>query len=315
MGEKDSAEKLLENCKDVYADIINGFLYQGKAEVCQEELIDSVRRSQYKADSNVLHEQERDGLKYWERNNVRFAVFGIENQTQIDKYMPMRIIGYDGAEYRNMLKDRSKKKKACIMPVPVITLVLYFGKDHWDKRKTLKELMELPKELESYFNDYRINVFEVAWLTDDEIARFTSDFRIIADFFVQNRKNEEIRLGKEKIEHVDEVLKFLEVMSKDDRFGKISEEIRKTGRRPEYMCEMLDMIEKRGERRGEKRGERRGEKRGEKLGKRNGILLSIRNLMDSLGVTVERAMELLKIPQDEYEVYKSLYNNSVSKNI
>ena len=69
------------------------------------------------------------------------------------------------------------------------------------------------------------------------------------------------------------------------------------------MCEMLDMIEKRGER------------RGERLGKRNGILLSIRNLMESMDVTVERAMELLKIPKDEYEVYKGLYNNSVSKNI
>ena len=56
------------------------------------------------------------------------------------------------------------------------------------------DLMKLPEDLESYFNEYKINVFEVAWLTDDEISRFTSDFRIIADFFVQNRKNERIRL-------------------------------------------------------------------------------------------------------------------------
>ena len=294
MGEKDSAEKMLENCSDVFADIINGFLYQGKYVVSEEDLIDSARRTQYKADSNVLHEQERDSLKYWKRDKVKFALFGIENQTQIDKYMPMRIIGYDGAEYRNMLsKDRSKKNRAGIKPVPVITLVLYFGKEHWDKNKSLKDLMKLPKDLESYFNDYKINVFEVAWLTDDEISRFTSDFRIIADFFVQNRKNERIRLGKEKIEHVDEVLKFLEVMAKDNRFGNVSDEIRKTGRRPECMCEMLDIIEKQGEKRG--------------------ILSSLKNLMETMEVSIDRAMDILKIPSEDRNMYRGMINGKITK--
>ena len=48
------------------------------------------------------------------------ALFGIENQTDIEKNMPFRVIGYDGAAYRQQLLQKRK-------PVPVITLVLHFG--------------------------------------------------------------------------------------------------------------------------------------------------------------------------------------------
>ena len=63
----------------------------------------------YKMDGG-LHEQDRDVVKFWneagtDRVNVRIAFLGIENQTDYDKDMPMRVIGYDGAAYRiNVLK-------------------------------------------------------------------------------------------------------------------------------------------------------------------------------------------------------------------
>ena len=52
-----------------------------------------------------LHEQERDVAKYWtnsnnERVGVCIAFLGFENQTKYDKDMPLRVIGYDGAEGR-----------------------------------------------------------------------------------------------------------------------------------------------------------------------------------------------------------------------
>ena len=53
--------------------------------------------------------------------------------------MPFRIIGYDGATYRSQLQQERKKM------LPVVTIVLYFGTDrHWNSRKKIKELMEIP---------------------------------------------------------------------------------------------------------------------------------------------------------------------------
>ena len=49
-------------------------------------------------------------------------MYGVENQIAVDKKMPFRIIGYDGASYRGQLLDKVKKI------VPVVTFVLYFGK-------------------------------------------------------------------------------------------------------------------------------------------------------------------------------------------
>ena len=60
-----------------------------------------------------------------------------------------------------------------------------------------------------------------------------------------------------------------------------------------------------GEKRGEKRGERRGEKRGEKRGAIQATLASIRNLMETMHLTMQQAMDALKIPASEQEKYAS----------
>ncbi len=72
---------------------------------------------------NKLHEQERDIVKLWKERDIEFAIYGMENQTLPEKYMPLRILGYDGASYRSQLQKKRKR------PVAVLTIVLYFGTD------------------------------------------------------------------------------------------------------------------------------------------------------------------------------------------
>ena len=104
--------------------------------------------------------------------------------------MPFRIVGYDGAAYRSQLQQERKKM------LPVMTIVLYFGTDrHWNSRKKIKELMEIPRCLDTYVNDYQMHVFEVAWLTEEQISHFRSDFKVVANFFVQKRKNKDYLVG------------------------------------------------------------------------------------------------------------------------
>ena len=50
MGEKDIAEKVLEDYNDVFADIVNVLLFQGEQIVKPEQLEDKTLRSSYKAE-------------------------------------------------------------------------------------------------------------------------------------------------------------------------------------------------------------------------------------------------------------------------
>ena len=91
MGEKDIAEKHLEDLNDVFADIVNVLLFNGLRLMNENELEVDVKDSQFKSDGK-LHEQERDVSKLWKNGKVRISIIGFENQTVQDYKMPLRII-------------------------------------------------------------------------------------------------------------------------------------------------------------------------------------------------------------------------------
>ena len=240
MAEKDLSEKLLMNYNDVFADIVNGLLFKGAEIVEPSSLEDRAVHFQYKADGK-LHEEERDIYKAWKQCGIEIALCGLENQTKPFEFMPARVIGYDGASYRAQLLNENVKGI-----VPVITIVLYFGNAHWNKPKTLKELFgDYPEELDEYVNDYKIHVFEIAWLTDEEIERFKGDFKVVANFFSQRRRNKNYQPDDpQTIEHVDEVLKLLSVMTGDNRYEDILSVTAE--RRIANMCDVAERLENKG---------------------------------------------------------------------
>ncbi len=263
MGEKDIAEKYLESYNDVFADLVNVLLFQGKRVMRANQLTENKLRAVYKA-GDKIHEEERDISKYWKKRQVCIAVCGIENQTEVDQMMPLRIIGYDGASYREqLLKGRSKHI------YPVVTLVLYFGTDHpWEKPLKLSDCLEIPQELRPHFSDYQIRVYSIAFLTKETVRLFQSDFRIVADYFYQKRMNKNYIPSKRTIRHVDAVLKLMAVMTDDHRY----EEVQREGE-IHTMCDVLDKIEERGIAIGEQRGITIGEQRGIAIGEQRGITI------------------------------------------
>lgn len=177
MAEKDTSEKILESYNDVFSDIVNVLLFNGRQVLGADELEDQAPRTYYKADGR-LHEIV---AKRWKNGNIRVACIGFENQTASDLDMPLRVIGYDGAEYRaQLLGDNDTGSR-----YPVVTLVLYFGHEKpWSGPLSLKERLNVPKEFEPYVNDYKINLFQIAYLTREQVELFQSDFKVVADYFV-----------------------------------------------------------------------------------------------------------------------------------
>ena len=234
MGQKDITEKLLEDYNDVFADIVNVLLFRGNRIVKEESLKETKVKSQYKAEAGKLHEQERDVAKYWQDGNVLVAICGLENQTAEEKYMPLRGFSYDGASYRRQLLSENDENPI----VPVVSLVLHFGMKEWSSPHNLKGVIDIPKELEPYVNDYKANIFNIAFLDDETVQMFQSDFRIVADFFVQKRKNKDYVPDEHKIKHVDEMLKLLQVLTGDDRYNvKFSEAEKKEDIK---MCDVME---------------------------------------------------------------------------
>jgi len=250
MAEKDISEKVLEEFNDVFADIINVLLFQGEEVISADELESHQPRSHYKADGR-LREIERDVLKQWRKERLRLALLGLENQTSPDPDMSLRVMGYDGAEYRAQLN----RKKEATERYPVITLVLYFGyKRRWNQPIRLLERLNVPEKFRPYVSDYKINVFEIAYLSREQVKMFKSDFRIVADYFVQMRESGNYIPSSQDLEHIQETLQLLSVMTGDRRFEEAYNK-KNMERRPRNMCEVLDRIENRGWQKGRQEGE------------------------------------------------------------
>ncbi len=220
MAEKDITQKILFDIKEVFADIINGIVFKGRQVILPEELENAQTESQLKI-ADGIHEQERDVAKRWLKHGVTISLIGLENQTGTDCDMPFRVIGYDGASYKEQAVRRAaaRRHKEPVPPFyPVLTLVLYFGPERWSGPKTLRECLPkgIPPEIKALISDYPIYVVEVAFFTDEELSRFKSDFRFLAEFARYNRTGEK-EFSNEEVIYAEELLKALKAfLSKED---------------------------------------------------------------------------------------------------
>ena len=119
--------------------------------------------------------------------------------------------------------------------------------------KKLRDTFAKKGNVEKYANNYKLNVFEIAYLTEEQIKMFQSDFGIIADYFVKRRKGYKTIENHKPIKHVDEMLKFMRIFAEDERFLKLNLEKDKKG--AITMCTILDAVEGRGIEKGITQGE------------------------------------------------------------
>ena len=275
MAEKDITEKNLEALNDVFADIVNVLLFKGEQVINEKDLEADTTKSMFKADGKI-HEQERDVSKFWKNGEIRISILGIENQTAQDSDMPLRVISYDGASYKQQLLDTNQKKR-----YPVATLVLYFGtEEKWSKAKHLYDCFEVPVKLKPFVNDYKINVFNIAFLSPKTISMFKSDFKIIAEYFRTKRLNQKYKGSKEKLKHANETLKMFSALTGDDSFEKVYNEgnFKKGGI---TMCDVVERIRNDGRTEGQER--------------------IIMNLIESNAGTIEQIAAWVKLPVKEVQ--------------
>ena len=199
-------------------------------------------------------------------------------------------MGYDFATYQGYLKN----KKALL---PTITIVLNFSDKRWNKSKTLHGMLQLSDELKPYVADYAISIYDVAFLEDDVIERFSSDFKLVAKYLKKRRlgKIEDLAQDRQRIKHVEAVLDLFRVFTKDERYENLlTGNIKYMAKKGEdvSMCIVLDTIEQRGIEKGISQG-------------RLGLL---KKLVVNGKITMEEAAEEMEVTASELQEMFAKFN-------
>lgn len=132
----------------------------------------------------------------------------------------------------------------------------------------------------------------------DKIVRESS--RKIEDGLDEIYVNSAVKDGS-KVSELMELFVDLKAYNKDE-FPVVSETkkiYKETEEGVQTMCEITEKLYKKGKKLGFAEGEASGIAKGET----KGFLKSIKNLVDSLGFTAEKAMDVLKIPVNERSIY------------
>ena len=306
MGRKDLWQSDYFDDKERFADMINGAMFHGVTIMKPEELEE--------ADSKLVHHEKsgetvsviRDKVYKWKGKYVSICV--LENQSYVDYRMVFRVMLEEAVSYIKQQKRAFQKWKESGYKfkgneflsqmrkeekfVPVITLILYLGKEEaWDGARTLYELLEIDEELKPFVSNHKINLFD--YHDEKDFSRFKTDNRFLFELLL-NSKNKK-KTGEIIKEYLDDysmdeetakaIFGMLEIKENINKYKKKTKEGERIN-----MCKAWDDHKESG------RYEPRREEKAQNL----------KCIMKNLQVTIQQAMDILEIPEEERSFYVSL---------
>ena len=175
-----------------FSSLCNAILFQGK-EIIEKDNLISYQNEETAIIESLGIKRIRDIIKKTDIHG-QYSLIAIENQSSIDHSMPMRSGLYDLLTYHDQYQNQRKL-------TPVFTIVFYTGESRWKGNMSLTNMMEaVPRELERYFNDYKMILIDVKDINveeikDEETRNMIKAIQSIYD--VEKKEMEQIRLTKE----------------------------------------------------------------------------------------------------------------------
>ena len=184
-----------------YADVINGIGCGGQRLVEAKDLQEVDSQSLFGKWYKVFGKSGRVRIRDMVRKvafGVNFAIIGFENQEMVDYSMPLRCMEYDVGEYEKQagkIRRRLRKQKGLSAEeylygfgknsrlYPVITFVLYGGKEAWDGPGSLHDMLDwtdVPENLKRFVSDYPIHVVKIREFENTDV--FRTDVKQVFDF-------------------------------------------------------------------------------------------------------------------------------------
>ena len=306
----DSADKVYWRQNETFADLFNAYLYNGEQVIKSEELeeldtdtSDVVEIGEVKESIRGARDVIKIAKKY---NGVEYVLLAIENQEGIHYAMPIRVMGYDHYSYNKQYNDRKNYYKKSNIKLkddeflsgirktdkflPVITLVLYYGEKDWDGPKSLYDMLVIPDRIKSFVGNYPINIIQ---MRDSHLLfhnQYNVDLFTVMSIVYDNGKTMDQKIQElrqyESDRNIDEKVIDVIVATTNLQVNK-----KKVGERK--MCTFWDELRE------------SGKNEGKIEGKREAQCEAIHNIMESLNLSMEQAMDVLKIPESERAEYTS----------
>lgn len=160
-----------------------------------------------------IHGEEyvRDQFRKWKRG-ADLLILGLEPEASVSYALPVKLMKYESIQYeknyREIRKAHRRKKDLPSreyvsgfgrndMLTPMITLVLYHGKDAFDAPKSLHEILnfgnlplEIRESVKACCNNFHINLLDVNHIEDAD--KFTTDLREVFGFLKRQGDKREL---------------------------------------------------------------------------------------------------------------------------
>ena len=185
-------------------------------------------KTQRKAEA-FSNQKYRDVLRMLQTQNGKLEVriiVGAEIQSHIHYAMPIRNFEYDALNLSRQLSARQKYNRENHLLksrneflsgikkgetfTPVLTVVVYLGKETWDAPKTLHEMFNLDgvsETLLAYVPDYRTAILQPESVTSKQLARMKSPLRHILGVIKASTNwqdmNNYVNQNKKDLSHLD----------------------------------------------------------------------------------------------------------------
>ena len=99
------------------------------------------------------------------------------------------------------------------------------------------------KSLSLYISDYKINVINLAWLSDAQIDLFKSDFQDVLEYLRAARLCETYEGSQKKIDHIEEILDLFKYLSGNSRFDEIKATLQSLATDTRGDIKMFDVLQ------------------------------------------------------------------------
>ena len=208
MGKYDISEKEYFKDNIMFSNLFNYYLFDGKEEIKSSELEELDPKLVFTNPGDIIRERDiykravikSDGKK-------TYLLLGIENQTKVDKYMILRVMGYNYFSYYNQLHNIEKNKKNVKMKLyQVITLVIYFSDKKWTGPKDLHSLLDINDScIEKYIPNEKLNIIEPYSMDNEDFIKLNKELSMLFKFIKNsgNKDNLEKLIYDNKNETID----------------------------------------------------------------------------------------------------------------
>ncbi|OLS01549.1 Rpn family recombination-promoting nuclease/putative transposase [Tissierella creatinophila] len=292
---------------EVTKDFINNYLPKSIVDIIDIETLEHQKDSFIDNNLNETFSDMLFGVNI--NNNKGYIYFLFEHKSYTSKNIAFQLLKYMIQIWELKIKNLQTNKLPIIIP-----LVIYHGKEKWDIRKTLGEMIEgyelLPKDVKEFVPNYKYILYDISRYRDEDIrgmAQLRIVLTIFRDIFIKDKEGlketiniaakylRELEDKQTGIEYFETFLKYVFYSGKsfdEEDLKDIIENVEKAY--PEgsgLIVTTAERLIKEGMEKGIEEGMEKGMEKGEKEGK---VVIAIKLLTKKFGILPSETKDRIK---------------------